>query len=382
MMEAKKGPDCAYLQCMVGYGRLCSVLWDSLVPFGSHTNDNPDETLRDLDIKAQEWLESIPSELRFRHPRLGLGLAARAQPLVLQRLRALLYLRGNHSRILIYRYYLLGPGRIRSSYRNAWLAVEIAQDSIQVLVHLNNSSDMYRRQQAAFNYFLLSALAVLFLAICNDPETFAAPCKKSLHSAIDLLRHLSQHSWGSHRLWRSVRGIMPRLRYLENRRNEERLRKENPAEATASSLFPSQAVDGAAAGVVGQGGSSGGPGPNEGGGTDSTDAATTGPRTMAPIQCAPSVSAAAIPAFAPGGPSYDPPGRQSDTPRMTTPDFGSVSDELMELFETFEQGQPFALQLQPEQQVDMGNLWGGFYNTPNCTPQDQGLMPWQFDWLM
>ncbi|KLU92635.1 hypothetical protein MAPG_11580 [Magnaporthiopsis poae ATCC 64411] len=339
--EPRKGPDCAYLQCMVGYGRLCSVLWDSLVPFGHHqgTSDtNPDETMRDLDIKAQEWLESIPSELRLRHPRLG--LAARAQP----------------------------------------------PDSIQVLVHLNDSSDIYRRQQAAFNYFLLSALAVLFLAVANDPETFAAPCKKSLHSAIDLLRHLSRHSWGSRRLWRSVRGIIPRLRYLENRRNEERLLRKEKLPQVAAPLSSSQAVEGAAGVVVvGQGGSSGpGPDPNEGGGTDSTDATTTttaGPPSMAPVGCAPSVSCAAtVPPFASGGPSYD------DTPGCltTTPDFGSVSDELMELFETFEQGQPFAaLQLQPErQQVDMGNLWGGFYNTPNSTSQDQGVMSWEFDWLI
>lgn len=370
---------------MVGYGRLCTVLWDALMPYGRRPNDNPDETMRDLDIKAQEWLESIPPELRLRHPRLG--LAARAQPPGLQRLRALLYLRGNHSRILIYRYYLLGREHIRSSHRNAWLAVEIAQDSIQVLVHLNDSSDIYRRQQAAFNYFLLSALAVLFLAVCNDPETFAAPCKRSLHSAIDLLRYLSRHNWGSRRLWRSVRGIVPRLRYLENRRNEERPGHEKAATAAASSSSSSSSGAAGGTGVVGQGGGGGSsPRPNEDG-SGRTGAVAAGPATTAPMRCGPPACSAAADPSAAWASLCDAPGglphRQPASSSTTMPDFGNVGDELMDLFERVEQGQPFAPPLQPEQQMDMGKQWGsGFYNMPNFTSQDQGVISWQFDWLI
>jgi hypothetical protein len=204
---------------MVGYGRLCSRLWDALMSFGAKSNFIPEETAAALDMKTQEWLESIPSDLQLRHPRLG--LAARAQPRVLQRLRALLYLRGNHTRILIYRHHMLSPSRIKADMTSARLVVEIARDSIQVLIHLNTTSDIYSRQQSAFNYFLISALAIIFLAVCHDAATFAETCRPSFHAAVDLVRDFSRRSQASRRLWKSIRGLLPRLRKLTNGRLEE-----------------------------------------------------------------------------------------------------------------------------------------------------------------
>ncbi|RDA92126.1 hypothetical protein CP533_6091 [Ophiocordyceps camponoti-saundersi (nom. inval.)] len=204
--------DFCYLKCMVGYGRLCSKLWDAIPPLGSPTLSIPEETIHALDISTQDWLESIPPHLRLRHPRLG--LAARSQPRVLQRLRALLYLRGNHTRLSIYQHCLFSTTSINSNLRSAWLVINIAQDSLQVLVHLNDTTDIYSRQQNAFNYFLLSALAVIFLAVCHAPNIFAEPCRKSFLDAIDLVRGFSRHSVVSRRLWRSIRGLLPRLRSL------------------------------------------------------------------------------------------------------------------------------------------------------------------------
>ncbi|KAL7905163.1 hypothetical protein GGI35DRAFT_483662 [Trichoderma velutinum] len=354
------GQDFAYLQCMVGYGHLCSTMWDALMPSGFHANENPEEKTAELDTKTQEWLESIPAQLRLCHPRLG--LATRAQPPVLHRLRALLYLRGNHFRILIYRYYLLGPNRIRNSYRNAWLAVEIAQDSIQVLVHLNDSSDIYRRQQAAFNYFLLSALAILFLAVCNDPETFAAPCKKSLHSAIELLRHFSSHSRGSRRLWSSVRSIIPRLRRLENRRTEDAAHQEvadSQEEANRTTERPLDTV------------------------LAFRPTPRVGPTDTNP--CEDVTSALSKPALYKWGsqnldsysklpPRYN--GNSEAIPDSTTPDFISMSNELMGLFETFEQG-PY-----PHPQADATGCWDDNIYAPNFLSEDQGEISWHFNELI
>ncbi|PHH75932.1 hypothetical protein CDD80_1928 [Ophiocordyceps camponoti-rufipedis] len=204
--------DFCYLKCMVGYGRLCSKLWDAIPPLGSPTQSIPDETIQALDLSTQDWLESIPPHLRLRHPRLG--LAARSQPRVLQRLRALLYLRGNHTRLSIYQHCLFSTTSINSDLDTAWLVINIAQDSVQVLVHLNDTTDIYSRQQNAFNYFLLSALAVIFLAVCHAPNVFAEPCRKSFLDAIDLVRGFSRHSVVSRRLWKSIRGLLPRLRSL------------------------------------------------------------------------------------------------------------------------------------------------------------------------
>ncbi|GKU23035.1 unnamed protein product [Fusarium langsethiae] len=206
----KPDEEYLYLQCMVGYGQLCSKIWDAIPPFGSASQSIPDDTAAALDLQTQDWLESIPSHLRLRHPRLG--LAPRAQPRLPHRLRALLYLRGNYARILIHRHHLMSTASIASNPQSAWLVVDIAQDTIQVLVHLHSTTDIYSRQQSAFNYFLLSALAVLFLAVCHAPETFSAPCRRSFSDGVDLVRGLSRHSAVSKRLWKSIRGMIPRMK--------------------------------------------------------------------------------------------------------------------------------------------------------------------------
>lgn len=158
-------------------------------------------------------MESIPAHLRLRHPRLG--LAPRAQPRLPHRLRALLYLRGNYARILIYRHNLMSTVSIAASPQNARLVVDIAQDTIQVLVHLHATTDIYSRQQNVFNYFLLSALAVLFLAVCHAPDIFAGPCRKTFSEGVELVRGLSRHNIVSKRLWKSIRGMIPRMKTFE-----------------------------------------------------------------------------------------------------------------------------------------------------------------------
>ncbi|KAF4995937.1 hypothetical protein FGRMN_4791 [Fusarium graminum] len=199
-----------YLQCMVGYGQLCSKIWEAIPPFGSASQSIPDDTAAALDLKTQDWMESIPAHLRLRHPRLG--LAPRSQPRLPHRLRALLYLRGNYARILIYRHHLMSTASIAANPQNAWLVVDIAQDTIQVLMHLHATTDIYSRQQNVFNYFLLSALAVLFLAVCHAPEIFAGPCRRTFSDGVDLVKGLSRHNIVSKRLWKSIRAMIPRMK--------------------------------------------------------------------------------------------------------------------------------------------------------------------------
>lgn len=197
---------------MVGYGWLCSKLWDAIPPFGSQSQQIPEDVANALDARTKDWLHSITPDLQLRHPRLG--LAPLSQPRAMQRIRTLLYLRGNHTRTLIYRHHLLSAQSITANKRYAELVVDIAQDSIHVLVHLNSTSDIYSRQQIAFNYFLLSALSIIFLAVCHAPETFTVSCRKSFLDAVELVRGFSRNSLASRRLWNSVHGLLRRLRSL------------------------------------------------------------------------------------------------------------------------------------------------------------------------
>lgn len=201
-----------YLKGMVAYARLCSRVWEALPPYGSALQTIPKETEDYLDFITSNWLLSIPQELQFRHPRLG--LAPKTQPRLLHRLRTLLYLRGNHMRTLIHRHHVLTPDNVMADMESARLVVDIARDSIQVLVHLNETSDIYARQQSVYHYYLLSALAVLLLAVCHAPNMFAEASRESFVSAVELVKGFSRHGTASRRLWKSIRGLLPIVRSL------------------------------------------------------------------------------------------------------------------------------------------------------------------------
>ncbi|KAH8728014.1 hypothetical protein GQ44DRAFT_610209 [Phaeosphaeriaceae sp. PMI808] len=206
------GKEYPYLKAMVAYAKLCSRVWDALPPYGSSLQLIPKETEDYLDFIAQNWLESVPKEFQFRHPRLGLAL--RTQPRQLCRLSTLLYLRGNSVRTLVHRHHVLTPDNIRADAQKAHLVVDIAKDSIQVLVHLNEGSDIYIREQSIYHYYLLSALAVVFLAVCHAPHTFAEACRDSFIAGVELVKGFSRHCMASRRLWKSIRGLLPVVKSL------------------------------------------------------------------------------------------------------------------------------------------------------------------------
>ncbi|KAI0188128.1 fungal-specific transcription factor domain-containing protein [Xylaria flabelliformis] len=225
------------LRCLIGYGRLCSKVWDVLPQYGSPIITIPLDQVQYLgkisvtipaslclknmrrlqaallkisaEFLIRNWVDSMPAHLQFNH-----GLTLHTQPRVLRRLCAILYLRGNHLRTLIHRHHVLSPSLVQADIQNARLAVDIAKNSIQVLVNLAETSDIYARQQSTFNYFLLSALSVMLLAVCNAPKIFFNSCHDSFSSAVELVRSFSRESLAGRRLWNSIRGLLPAVRAL------------------------------------------------------------------------------------------------------------------------------------------------------------------------
>jgi hypothetical protein len=119
----------------------------------------------------------------------------------------LLYLRMNQLRILIYRPVLHSALSIDDNRAHAQAVVNIAKDTIRVLTQVNQASDIYRTQQVCFNYFLVAALAVLFLAVCHASMEFNRQVRDEFYMALDLVKGFSAKSYVSKRLWNTIKGI-------------------------------------------------------------------------------------------------------------------------------------------------------------------------------
>jgi hypothetical protein len=155
-----------------------------------------------LDYQILQWQKSIPSELQ-----LPTAADPKTSSRAIHRLQILLYLRANQMRILIYRPVLHSASSIQENMNYATIVVELAKDTIRALTHLNQTTDIYRAQQVCFNYFLISALAVIFLASCHAPVHFSSLCRSEFYMALDLVKGFSNKSWVSKRLWKTIKGL-------------------------------------------------------------------------------------------------------------------------------------------------------------------------------
>lgn len=209
---------------MIAYSLIGSKVWRSIAsgdPDAIRDNHFSKEDVSYLDYQVITWHRSIPETLRYIHPNSPEYAAASQQSpsdpnsineaggRALYRLRVVLYLRANQMRILIYRPVLHSATSILSSSSSecAQTVIDVAKDSIRVLTHVNETSDIYRTQQMCFNYFLISALAVLFLAVSHAPAQFSESCREEFYMALNLVRGLSANSYVSKRLWRTIRGL-------------------------------------------------------------------------------------------------------------------------------------------------------------------------------
>lgn len=190
---------------MILYSRISSKVWRSVTNFEVSDSEVKKDNIGYLDYQTLQWQDSIPDSLRF-YPSMNLndlGAHNRGQ----RRLQVLLYLRTSQMRILIYRPVLHSATSIMENRGYAQAVVEVAKDSIRVLTRLNQTTDIYRTQQMCFNYFLVSALAVLFLAVAHAPVEFSRQVRDEFYMALDLVKGFSTKSYISKRLWKTIRGL-------------------------------------------------------------------------------------------------------------------------------------------------------------------------------
>ena len=198
-----QGGSVPYLECMVSYGRISSRVWEAVAGFGNKAIDV--DKVAFLDFQLQKWRQSIPEDLRLSITQIT--SKDNVQPRSLQRLQVLLYLRANHMQILVHRHNVLSPRGVLENRTGAHLVTDIAKDTIRLLVRLRESSTLYETQQSVFNYFLISALSAVFLAVCHAPAEFSNLCRDEFFNALSLLKDLSSRSSSAKRLWKSLRGL-------------------------------------------------------------------------------------------------------------------------------------------------------------------------------
>ncbi|EAU29977.1 conserved hypothetical protein [Aspergillus terreus NIH2624] len=214
-----------YLRVMIRYSRIAAKVWKFISAF-NNTNEIKKDEMNYLDWQVLKWVDATPDSLRFNNATATIENQIQ-EPRCIRRLRSLLYLRANQLRMLIYRPVLHSAAHIVRYPSESQTVVEIAKDTIRFITRLNETSDIYRLQQVTFNWFLVSALAVLFLAVVQTPGQFSSSSKEEFYMALELVKGFSTRSYISRRLWKSIkslRKLAPQLGLQRHRHVEEPLR--------------------------------------------------------------------------------------------------------------------------------------------------------------
>ena len=197
--------SCPYLSAMVQYSAIGSKVWQRVANCDITQTTMGSDEIDYLDYQVVQWHRSIPEPLKYIPP--GVKDGDQPSSRTNHRLRILLYLRSNQMRTLIFRPVLHSATSIGQNLEHALRAVDVAKDTIRILTILNQTTDLYRTQQVTFNYFLISALAVLFLAVSHAPEQFSNRCRDEFYMALDLVRGMQTNSYVSKRLWKTIKGL-------------------------------------------------------------------------------------------------------------------------------------------------------------------------------
>ena len=201
---------------MIRYTRIGEHAWESLAKsINSRQDPTPQELRTSLEslefhqYQLDQWQQSIPDELKFNHA----DSADTKSTLLL----TVLHLRANQMRAVMIRPFLFAGTETVAQLGKSIAAVDIANDTIQTITDLHARTDIYRRQQALFNYFMISALGVLYALIARDykeetaslrsdrlsPDAFDK-AKRGLLCGLYIVRSLGASATYPKRMWNKL----------------------------------------------------------------------------------------------------------------------------------------------------------------------------------
>jgi hypothetical protein len=214
-----------------------------------------------LDYQVLQWYNQLPESLQFNNKDLPSEMEVPSRGM--RRLRFLMHLRKNQARISIYRPILHSATSIMENRLYSQNVIDVAKDQIQTITGVNQISDLYRTQQVCYNYFLVQALAVIFLAVSHAPAEFCRQTRQEFYAAIELIRGFNAKSFVARRLWRTVRGLKEmgdKIGLLARGGMNETEQGEHERAAVAMAGLAGQRVDGRGVGNVNTNGNGNGNG--------------------------------------------------------------------------------------------------------------------------
>ncbi|KAL2256913.1 hypothetical protein VTK26DRAFT_927 [Humicola hyalothermophila] len=235
-----------FMRAMVGYSRLGAKTW-KLVDYFEPTllRELRLAEFRKLEAEIWEWWNAVPEEVRAP-PETDKMESPMPGPLYqIQRQRIWTLLRLNQLRIWLYTTVLHSATSIAENMEYAEKAVGVAIKTVRILHHLNKETNQYKNAQIFYNQFLISSIAVLFLASAHAPAKFSSECRPAFEMGLDLVKELSSRSWVSHRLWRAFRPLKkyaPKLGLADTGVQQQLMPAPAPAPANTPVSFANRTV--------------------------------------------------------------------------------------------------------------------------------------------
>ncbi|KAH8807784.1 hypothetical protein F5884DRAFT_752362 [Xylogone sp. PMI_703] len=207
--------DKPYMKAMASYVQFGAQAWSSVTDNRGRIKPYPSNEVFDyLDYQVRRWQESLPIHLRphqYSSDAEVEGIIDSGAERATFSLRSILYLRANQIRILTSRPLLFSLQSINANPHRVAISTEIARDTIDRIVDIDEKSDLYRKQQPILNHFLSSALSALFLVVAHftrhgkhikvaDEPLDIVSIRGSISKALRLLRSYSSCR-SSQRLW-------------------------------------------------------------------------------------------------------------------------------------------------------------------------------------
>ena len=192
-----------YLKHITRYNKIATKVWYNNVGFEIGQGYKRDE-IDYLDYQIIEWYRQLPQSMQFNNKDLMSEMSANQGT---KRFRFIMHLRRNQARLSLYRPIFHSATSIMDNRQYAQTAVDVAKDTIHTISSVNQCSDLYRTQQILYNYFLVQALAVVFLAVSHAPAEFVRQTREEFVAAIELVRTFNTKSHIARRLWRTIKGL-------------------------------------------------------------------------------------------------------------------------------------------------------------------------------